>query len=84
MILKNLSKYMQPFRDVETDATKSIDPKYLKEVEQALVRFEGSFVSRCVTPTKLLSEVIGSMVRVEGIVTKCIVFFKLFYIFMHI
>lgn len=66
---------MQPFCDAVTDAAKSIDPKYLKEAEQVLVGFEGPFVSRRVTPRELLSEFIGSMVCVEGIVTKCTVFF---------
>lgn len=54
-----------------TDAARAIDPKYLKEGEQVLVGFEGPFVSRLVTPRDLLSEFIGSMVCVEGIVTKC-------------
>ncbi|KAF3951736.1 hypothetical protein ACB098_05G122500 [Castanea mollissima] len=70
-ILKNPSEYMQPFCDAVTDAAKSIDPKYLKEGEHVLVGFEGPFVSRRVTPRELLSEFIGSMVCVEGIVTKC-------------
>lgn len=79
-ILKNPSEYMQPFSDAVTDAAKSIDPKYLKEGEQLLVGFEGPFVSRRVTPRELLAEFIGSMVCVEGIVTKCILFFNFCYI----
>ncbi|KAF2305412.1 hypothetical protein GH714_005052 [Hevea brasiliensis] len=70
-ILKNPSEYLQPFCDAATDVARSIDPKYLKEGEQVLVGFEGPFVSRRVTPRELLSEFIGSMVCVEGIVTKC-------------
>jgi len=62
---------MQPFCDAVTEATRAIDPKYLKEGEQVLVGFEGPFVSRRVTPRELLSEFIGSMVCIEGIVTKC-------------
>jgi len=64
-----------------TDATRAIDPKYLKEGEQVLVGFEGPFVSRRVTPRELLSEFIGSMVCVEGIVTKCKTTFASFYTF---
>jgi DNA replication licensing factor MCM3 len=75
-ILKNPSEYMQPFCDAVTDSAKSIDPKYLKEGEHVLVGFEGPFVSRRVTPRELLSEFIGSMVCVEGIVTKCTVLFN--------
>ncbi|MBA0774913.1 hypothetical protein Gotri_010087 [Gossypium trilobum] len=70
-ILKNPSEYMQPFFDAVTEAAKSIDPKYLKEGEIVHVGFEGPFVSRRVTPRELLSEFIGSMVCVVGIVTKC-------------
>ncbi|OMO49935.1 Mini-chromosome maintenance, DNA-dependent ATPase [Corchorus olitorius] len=70
-ILKNPSEYMQPFCDAVTEAAKTIDPKYLKEGEIVHVGFEGPFVSRRVTPRDLLSEFIGSMVCVEGIVTKC-------------
>jgi len=62
-----------------TEATRAIDPKYLKEGEQVLVGFEGPFVSRRVTPRELLSEFIGSMVCVEGIVTKCKTTFLFFF-----
>lgn len=62
---------MQAFSDAVTDVVHRIDAKYLKEGESALVGFEGPFVSRRVTPRELLSEFIGSMVCVEGIVTKC-------------
>ncbi|KAG7605117.1 DNA replication licensing factor MCM3 [Arabidopsis thaliana] len=70
-ILKNPNEYMQSFCDAATEATRAIDPKYLKEGELVLVGFEGYFVSRVVTPRELLSDFIGSMVCVEGIVTKC-------------
>ncbi|OVA03634.1 Mini-chromosome maintenance [Macleaya cordata] len=62
---------MQPFSEALTEVTRNIDPKYLKEGENVLVGFEGPFVSRRVTPRDLLSSFIGSMVCVEGIVTKC-------------
>lgn len=62
---------MQSLSDAVTDVARSIDPKYLKEGEQVLVGFEGPFVSRRVTPRDLLSSFIGSLVCVEGIVTKC-------------
>ncbi|GJT94376.1 DNA replication licensing factor MCM3 [Tanacetum coccineum] len=67
----NLSEYIQPLSDFITDRTQSIDPKFLKEGEQVLIGFYGPFVSRKVTPRDLLSEFIGSMVKVEGIITKC-------------
>ncbi|KAF9684170.1 hypothetical protein SADUNF_Sadunf04G0089900 [Salix dunnii] len=70
-ILRNPSEYMQAFCDAATDTARSVDPKYLKEEEQVLVGFEGPFVSRRITPRDLLSEFIGSMVCVQGIITKC-------------
>lgn len=65
---------MQPLIDALTDMMRTHNPKYLKEGEQVLVGFTGPFVSRRVTPRELLSRFIGSMVCVEGIVTKCTAF----------
>ncbi|KAK9153284.1 hypothetical protein Sjap_000764 [Stephania japonica] len=70
-LLRNPGQYMQPFSDALTEVTRNINPKYLKDGEQVLVGFEGPFVSRRLTPRDLLSAFIGSMVCVEGIVTKC-------------
>lgn len=62
---------MQPLCDAVTELARSMNVKYLKEGEQILVGLEGPFVSRRVTPRELLSGFIGSMVCVEGIITKC-------------
>lgn len=70
-MLQNPSEYIQSLSDFITERTRSIDPKFLKEGEQVLIGFDGPFVSRKVTPRDLLSEFIGSMVKVEGIITKC-------------
>ncbi|KAH9627390.1 hypothetical protein KSS87_001229 [Heliosperma pusillum] len=70
-MLRSPSEYLQPFADAVTEVTKNIDPKFLKEGEGVSVGFDGPFVSRRVTPRDLLSQFIGSMVCVEGIVTKC-------------
>ncbi|KAL5771992.1 hypothetical protein ACOSQ2_011916 [Xanthoceras sorbifolium] len=70
-LLRNPGEYMQPFCDAATEWARNIDPKYLKEGEEVLVGFEGPFVSRRITPRELLSLFIGSMVCIEGIVTKC-------------
>ena len=50
---------------------KSIDGKYLKESEEVHVGFEGQLGLHKVTPRELLSPFLGSLVCVEGIVTKC-------------
>ncbi|XP_075523240.1 DNA replication licensing factor MCM3 homolog 2 [Primulina tabacum] len=70
-LLQTPSEYMQPLCDAVTDVARSMNQKYLKEGEQTLVGLEGPFVSRRVTPRELMSRFIGSMVCVEGIVTKC-------------
>ncbi|XP_008225454.1 PREDICTED: DNA replication licensing factor MCM3 [Prunus mume] len=70
-ILRNPSDYLHSFNDAATEIANRIDPRYLKQGEQLLVGFQGPFVSRRVTPRDLLSEYIGSMVCVHGIVTKC-------------
>ncbi|CAA0832924.1 DNA replication licensing factor MCM3 [Striga hermonthica] len=70
-LLQSPSEYMQPLCDAVTDMVRSMNAKYLKEGEQILVGLEGPFVSRRVTPRELLSGFIGSMVCVEGIITKC-------------
>ncbi|XP_071715954.1 DNA replication licensing factor MCM3-like [Rutidosis leptorrhynchoides] len=70
-LLRNPSEYIQSLSDFVTERTRSIAPKYLNEGEQVLIGFDGPFVSRKVTPRDLLSEFIGSMVKVEGIITKC-------------
>ncbi|WJX88753.1 DNA helicase [Trifolium repens] len=85
--MTNITKWrslIKQFSFELTDAARAIDPMYLKEGEQILVGFEGPFVSRRVTPRDLLSEFIGSMVCVEGIITKCVIlFYKDFVEFLY-
>lgn len=73
-ILRNPGEYMQAFCDAATEIANSINPKYLKQGEQVLVGFKDIFAPYRLTPRDLLSEFIGSMVCVEGIVTKCNIF----------
>lgn len=68
---------MQAFCDAATEVANAIDSKYLQRGEQVLVGFTDIFAPHRVTPRDLLSESIGSMVCVEGIVTKCNVIFIL-------
>ncbi|XXG77306.1 hypothetical protein AAC387_Pa08g1482 [Persea americana] len=70
-LIKNPGEYIQPFSDALTEVTRNVDPKYLKEGEQVLIGFEGPFGFHRVTPRDLLSGFIGTMVCVDGIVTKC-------------
>ncbi|XP_072973040.1 DNA replication licensing factor MCM3 [Typha angustifolia] len=70
-LIRNPGEYMQPISDALTEVTRGLDPKYLKEGEHVLVGFSGPFGFHKVTPRDLMSSFIGSMVCVEGIVTKC-------------
>ncbi|XP_010905758.1 DNA replication licensing factor MCM3 [Elaeis guineensis] len=70
-LIRNPGEYMQPISDALTEVTRNVDPKYLKEGERVLVGFSGPFGFHKVTPRDLMSSFIGSMVCVEGIVTKC-------------
>ncbi|XP_063309098.1 maternal DNA replication licensing factor mcm3 [Pelobates fuscus] len=49
----------------------SIDSTYAKQFEEFSVGFEGSFGAKHVSPRTLTSVYLGSLVCVEGIVTKC-------------
>lgn len=49
----------------------SIDTDYAKKHEEFFVGFEGSFGAKHVTPRTLTSSYLGSMICLEGIVTKC-------------
>lgn len=65
---------MQSFCDAATEVANAINSKYSQRGEQVLVGFREIFAPHRVTPRDLLSEFIGSMVCVEGIVTKCTFF----------
>jgi len=49
----------------------AVDATYSKNFEEFLVGFDGSFGANHVSPRTLLSNFIGSMICVEGIVIKC-------------
>ncbi|KAG0469240.1 hypothetical protein HPP92_018568 [Vanilla planifolia] len=70
-LIRTPGEYIQPISDALTEVTRNLDPKFLKEGERVLVGFSGPFGFHRVTPRDLMSSFIGSMVCVEGIVTKC-------------
>lgn len=49
----------------------SIDTNYAKQHEELFIGFHGSFGGKHVTPRTLTSMYLGSMICLEGIVTKC-------------
>jgi len=62
---------MQPFSEALDQAARNANPKYLNEDEEVLLGFEGPFGFHRLTPRELLSPFLGTLVSVEGIVTKC-------------
>jgi len=70
-LIRSPGEYFQPFSDALVEVTRNVDPKYLQEGQQVQVGFEGQFGFHKLTPRELLSPFLGSMVSVEGIVTKC-------------
>lgn len=70
-LIRNPGEYFQPFSDALVEVTRNVDPKYLQEGQQVQVGFEGQFGFHKLTPRELLSPFLGSMVSLEGIVTKC-------------
>ncbi|XP_005107582.1 zygotic DNA replication licensing factor mcm3 [Aplysia californica] len=59
------------FQRALKDLVTSADPVYGKQHEEFFIGFEGSFGDKHNTPRSLTSKYLGSMVCVEGIVTKC-------------
>ncbi|XP_073481262.1 DNA replication licensing factor MCM3 [Aquarana catesbeiana] len=59
------------FQRALKDFVASIDATYAKQYEDFYIGLEGSFGSKHVTPRTLTSRFLGSVVCVEGIVTKC-------------
>ncbi|XP_073521396.1 DNA replication licensing factor MCM3 [Phyllobates terribilis] len=59
------------FQRALKDFVASIDGTYAKQYEDFYIGLEGSFGAKHVTPRTLTSRFLGSMICVEGIVTKC-------------
>lgn len=80
-LLQHPSDYIQPLEEALADIIdkRNWDPKtdgkHIQAVQDAggswHIGFEGPFGCYHVTPRNLLSNLLGSMVKVEGIVTKC-------------
>ncbi|XP_015270494.1 PREDICTED: DNA replication licensing factor MCM3, partial [Gekko japonicus] len=70
-VLNYAFEEMVAFQRALKDMVASVDATYSKQHEEFYVGFEGSFGSKHVTPRTLTSQFLGSIVCVEGIVTKC-------------
>ncbi|XP_071999895.1 DNA replication licensing factor MCM3 [Engystomops pustulosus] len=70
-IMNKAFEELLAFQRALKDFVASIDGTYAKQYEEFHIGLEGSFGSKHVTPRTLTSRFLGSMVCVEGIVTKC-------------
>ncbi|XP_041814458.1 DNA replication licensing factor MCM3 [Chelmon rostratus] len=70
-LMSNAFEELLAFQRALKDLVASVDATYAKQYEEFYVGLEGSFGSKHVTPRTLTSRLLGSMVCVEGIITKC-------------
>lgn len=70
-LLNNAFDELLAFQRALKDLVASIDATYAKQHEEFFVGLEGSFGTKHVSPRTLTSRLLGSMVCLEGIVTKC-------------
>lgn len=69
--MSNAFEELLAFQRALKDLVASVDATYAKQYEEFFIGLEGSFGSKHVTPRTLTSRLLGSMVCVEGIITKC-------------
>ncbi|KAM9339506.1 DNA replication licensing factor MCM3 [Symphorus nematophorus] len=70
-LMSNAFEELLAFQRALKDLVASVDATYAKQYEEFYIGLEGSFGSKHVTPRTLTSRLLGSMVCVEGIITKC-------------
>ncbi|KAJ9598261.1 hypothetical protein L9F63_011082, partial [Diploptera punctata] len=70
-LLNNAFEEQLAFQRALKEYVGSLDAIYAKENDDLFIAFEGSFGNKHVTPRSLMSRYLGSLVCVEGIVTKC-------------
>uniref|UniRef100_A0A8C4QA97 DNA replication licensing factor MCM3 n=1 Tax=Eptatretus burgeri TaxID=7764 RepID=A0A8C4QA97_EPTBU len=70
-LLTNCFEELLAFQNALKEFVATLDATYSKQFEEFCVGFEGSFGSKHASPRTLTSRLLGSMVCVEGIVTKC-------------
>ncbi|XP_037100822.1 DNA replication licensing factor MCM3 [Syngnathus acus] len=70
-LMNNAFEELMAFQLALKDVVASVDATYAKQYEEFNVGLEGSFGTKHVTPRTLTSRLLGSMVCVEGIITKC-------------
>ncbi|KAI1289733.1 DNA replication licensing factor Mcm3 [Halotydeus destructor] len=70
-LLNNAFEELLAFERALQELVSSINPEYLRKVDSVYIGLEGSFGSKHCTPRTLTSRMLGQVVCLEGIVTKC-------------
>ncbi|XP_049612433.1 DNA replication licensing factor MCM3 [Syngnathus scovelli] len=70
-LMNNAFEELMAFQLALKDVVASVDATYAKQYEEFNIGLEGSFGTKHVTPRTLTSRLLGSMLCVEGIITKC-------------
>lgn len=70
-LMNNAFEELLAFQRALKDLVASVDATYAKQYEEFFIGLEGSFGNKHVSPRTLTSRLLGSMVCVEGIITKC-------------
>ncbi|XP_062324281.1 DNA replication licensing factor MCM3 [Osmerus eperlanus] len=70
-LMNNAFEELIAFQLALKDLVASVDATYAKQYEEFFVGLEGSFGNKHVTPRTLTARLLGSLVCVEGIITKC-------------
>ena len=70
-LIRAPTEYLGPFEEALEDVVRNQDPKYLLEGQEVKVGLVGAMGFHRVTPRQLLSNFLGTLVQVDGIVTKC-------------
>jgi len=70
-MIENSFEELGCFQRALKEFVSAVDATYGKNFDEFLVGFDGSFGANHVSPRTLLSSFIGTMICVEGIVTKC-------------
>lgn len=70
-LLKNSIEEVVIFQNALKEYVSHIDPDFAHKFDEFLIGFEGSFGKQHATPRNLSSSLLGSIIAIEGIVTKC-------------
>src|SRR5699024_2117503 len=70
-LLNNSIEELVLFQNALKEYIRHQNPDFANKFDEFLIGFEGSFGNKHATPRNLSSNLLGSIIAIEGIVTKC-------------